>query len=104
MDRNYIHPGVVVYMTDSNEWRVYVDTSCVLYTDKYKVDSPYHIPTYEEAHVLRHCTYLQNAQRYVTCDGYTFGMPSASVTKAGMKTKYSVLGLWKRQTVISQDF
>jgi hypothetical protein len=40
----------------------------------------------------------------VTSDGYTFGMPSASVSKAGSKTKYSVLGLYRRKTKVEVHF
>lgn len=96
--------GTVVFKTDSDEWRVYVFASGVLYGSGYAVDSPYHIPTRDEAQVLKALTFGTNEQRYVTCDGYTFGMPSASVTKAGTKTKYSVLGLWLRQTTYFVPF
>jgi hypothetical protein len=95
-----IEYGTVVYSTDSDEWHVYVFASGVLYGSGYNVDSPYHIPTKTEAQTLRHLTYGPSGQRYVTCDGYTYGMPSASVTQAGAKTKYSVMGLWRRRTVI----
>lgn len=96
--------GTIVFETDSDEWRVYVFARGVLYGSSYSVDSPYHIPTRDEAYVLKTLTFGSNEQRYVTCDGYTFGMPSASVTKAGTKTKYSVLGLWRRQTTYFVPF
>ena len=62
------------------------------------------LPTREDATILKTCTYGDGSERFVTSDGYTFGMPSSSVTKAGQKTQYSVLGLWKRQTVIIVEF
>lgn len=96
--------GTVVFETDSDEWRVYVFATSVLYGSGYAVDSPYHIPTKDEAQVLKTLTFGTNEQRYVTCDGYTFGMPSATVAKAGTKTKYSVLGLWRRQTTYFVPF
>ena len=43
-------------------------------------------------------------ERFVTSDGYTFGMPSSSVSKAGSKTKYSVLGLYRRKTKVEVHF
>ncbi len=97
-------PGTAVYWTDSTEWLVHVFASGVLYGSGYSVDSPYHIPTKAEAYTLKAITYGEAGNRYVTCDGYTFGMPSASVTKAGSKTKYNVLGLWERATVIHIEF
>ena len=96
--------GTVVYLTDTTEWMAYVFETGVLVTDDYGVPEPYHIPTHDEAQVLRHVTYGPSGQRYLTDDGYTFGMPSASVTKAGTKTKYSVLGLHIRPSVIVVPF
>ena len=96
--------GTIVLRTDSDDWMVYVFKSGVLYGSGYFVDSPYHIPCKEEAQVLHTITYGPNTQRYVTCDGYTFGMPSATVSKAGTKTKYAVLGLWRRRNTISIEF
>ena len=96
--------GTAVYWTDTNEWRVYVFKTGVLYSSGYYVDPPYHIPTKEEAKILRTITYGPSGQRYVTCDGYTYGMPSASVSKAGTKTKYSVMGLYIRPTTINVPF
>lgn len=96
--------GMAVYWTDTTEWVVYIFETGVLLTDAYSVPEPYHIPTHDEAQVLRHVTYGPSGQRYLTDDGYTFGMPSASVTKAGTKTKYSVLGLYIRPSVIVVPF
>lgn len=96
--------GTAVYWTDTTEWVVYVFETGVLVTDDYSVPEPYHIPTHNEAQTLRLLTYGVSGQRYLTDDGYTFGMPSASVTKAGTKTKYSVLGLYVRPSVIVVPF
>ena len=95
---------MVVLDTDSAEWIVYTECTDVLYNDAYSVKSPYHIPTREEAAILKTCTYGDGSQRFVTSDGYTFGMPSVSVTKAGMKTKYSVLGLHIRHNIYDIEF
>ena len=99
----YMHPSTVVLATDSTEWRVYVAASGVTYGSGYAVDSPFHIPDRSEAAILRTLDY-PHMERFVTSDGYTFGMPSASVSKAGTKTKYSVLGLWVRPTTIIQQW
>lgn len=96
--------GTVVYVTDTTEWLVYVFATGVLASDAYSVPEPYHIPTHNEAQTLRHIAYGVSGQRYLTDDCYTFGMPSASVTKAGTKTKYSVLGLYIRPSVIVVPF
>lgn len=97
--------GTVVYRTDSTLWTVYIFQTGVLYGSGYSVDSPYHIPTKAEATVLHTISYVPgNGERFVTCDGYTFGMPSASVTKAGQKTKYSVLGLYIKPAYILVEF
>ena len=96
--------GTVVYLTDTTEWLVYVFETGVLASDAYSVPEPYHIPTHNEAQTLRHIAYGVSGQRYLTDDDYTFGMPSASVTKAGTKTKYSVLGLYVRPSVIVVPF
>ena len=96
--------GTVVYLTDTTEWLVYIFATGVLVSDVYSVPEPYHIPTHNEAQTLRHIAYGVSGQRYLTDDGYTFGMPSASVTKAGTKTKYSVLGLYVRPSVIVVPF
>ena len=95
---------MVVYETDSTEWEVYTACTGVLYGSGYAVKSPYHIPTREEAAILKTITYGDGSQRFVTCDGYTFGMPSVSVTKAGQKTKYSVLGLHIRHNIYDIPF
>lgn len=97
--------GVVVYETDSTEWRVCVVATGLLYADAVAVSipAPYMLPTKDEAQILKTLTY-QSSERFVTSDFYTFGMPSASVTKAGEKTKYSVLGLHIRKTAIDVPF
>ena len=95
----------VVYGTDSTEWRVKIFKEHLLYSEAVETNlpAPWVIPSREEAQVLKTCSYPHD-ERFITCDGYTFGMPSSSVSKAGTKTKYSVLGLWKRKTVISVEF
>ena len=94
-------PGVLVYETDSTEWRVKIFKEHILYSEVASITlpAPWVLPTREDAAVLRLLEY-PHEERFVTCDGYTFGMPSASVSKAGAKTKYSVLGLHKRRTTI----
>ena len=84
----------VVLVTDTTEWRVRLFGEHLLYDEAVAVDiqSPWQLPTREDADVLRQLDY-PCAERFVTSDGYTFGMPSATVSKAGKKTKYSVLGL-----------
>lgn len=96
---------MVVFQTDSDEWRVHVFATGMFYADAVEVQlpSPWVIPTREDALILKTLTY-PSSERFITCDGYTFGMPSASVSKAGQKTRYSVLGLWKRPTVIEVQF
>lgn len=93
--------GTVVLVTDTSEWRVCLVATGLLYADAVQVTmpAPWQFPTREDAAVLRTLSY-PHGERFVTSDGYTFGMPSASVSKAGAKTKYSVLGLHKRRTVI----
>ena len=94
-------PGVLVYETDSTEWRVKIFKEHILYSEVASITlpAPWVLPTREDASVLRLLEY-PHEERFVTSDGYTFGMPSASVSKAGAKTKYSVLGLHKRRTTI----
>ena len=96
---------MVVFETDSTEWHVCVVATGKLYADAVQVSvpAPYRLPTKDEAQILKTLTY-PSSERFVTSDGYTFGMPSASVTKAGQKTKYSVLGLWVRPTTIDVPF
>ena len=96
---------VVVLETDSTEWHVCVFAEHLTYSKAVEVQlpSPWLLPTREDAAILKTCTYPHD-ERFVTSDGYTFGMPSSSVSKAGQKTNYSVLGLWKRRTVIVIDF
>ena len=96
---------MVVYETDSTEWHVRIVATGKLYADAVQVTmpAPYRLPTKDEAQILKTLTYPSD-ERFVTSDGYTFGMPSASVTKAGSKTKYSVLGLHIRPTTIDVPF
>ena len=91
----------VVCVTDSDEWRIALIAEGLYYADAVSepIPEPFRLPTKDEAKVLRSMTYPHD-ERFVTSDGYTFGMPSASVSKAGRKTKYSVLGLWRRPTRI----
>ena len=96
---------MVVYETDSTEWHVCLVATGKLYADAVQVSmpAPYRLPTKDEAQILKTLTYPSD-ERFVTSDGYTFGMPSASVTKAGAKTKYSVLGLYIRRTTLDVPF
>lgn len=96
---------MIVYETDSTEWHVCLFATGKLYADAVQVPmpKPYSLPTKDEAQILKTLTY-PSSERFVTSDGYTFGMPSASVTKAGAKTKYSVLGIWVRPTTIDVPF
>lgn len=95
----------IVFVTDTSEWHVRLFAEHLIYSKAVEVNlpSPWLLPTREDAAILKTCTYPHD-ERFITSDGYTFGMPSASVSKAGQKTQYSVLGLWKRQTVIVIDF
>lgn len=97
--------GVVVYETDSTEWRVCVVATGLLYADAMAVSipAPYRLPTKDDAQILKTLTY-PSSERFVTSDGFSFGTPSASVTKAGAKTKYSVLGIHIRKTTIDVPF
>ena len=96
----------VVFVTDTSEWTVQLFKEHLLYSEAVLVNlpDPWIIPTREDAAILRTLTYPYGSERFITCDGCTFGMPSASVSKAGAKTKYSVLGLYKRKTVIYIQF
>ena len=91
--------------TDSDEWHVCLVATGKLYADavQVKMPEPWQLPTRSDAQVLKTLEY-PSEERFVTSDGYTFGMPSASVSKAGSKTRYSVLGLWKRKTTIDVTF
>ena len=95
----------VVCVTDSDEWRIALIAEGLYYHEAVgvSVPNPYRLPTRAEAQVLRWLTYPHD-ERFVTSDGYTFGMPSASVSKAGSKTKYSVLGLYRRKTKVEVHF
>ena len=97
--------GEVVCVTDSDEWKVALVAEGLYYADAVgvSVPEPYQLPTKAEAQVLRSMTYPHD-ERFVTSDGYTFGMPSSSVSKAGSKTKYSVLGLYRRKTKVEVHF
>ena len=97
--------GEVVCVTDSDEWKVALVADGMYYHEAVgvSVPEPYRLPTKAEAQVLRWLTYPHD-ERFVTSDGYTFGMPSASVSKAGSKTKYSVLGLYRRKTKVEVHF
>lgn len=98
-------PSEVVCVTDSDEWRIALIAEGLYYDEAVSepIPDPFRLPTKDEAKVLRSMTYPHN-ERFVTSDGYTFGMPSASVSKAGSKTKYSVLGLWRRPTRYEIEF
>ena len=95
----------VVCVTDSDEWKVALVAEGMYYAEAVAVSvpDPYRLPTRAEAQVLRWLSYPHD-ERFVTSDGYTFGMPSASVSKAGSKTKYSVLGLYRRKTKVEVHF
>lgn len=97
--------GEVVCVTDSDEWKVALVAEGMCYAEAVgvSVPEPYRLPTRAEAQVLRWLSYPHD-ERFVTSDGYTFGMPSASVSKAGSKTKYSVLGLYRRKTKVEVHF
>ena len=96
---------MMVYETDSTEWHVCLIATGKTYAQAVQVSipAPYRLPTKDEAQILKTLTY-PSSERFVTSDGYTFGMPSASVTKAGAKTRYSVLGLYIRPTTIDVPF
>ena len=98
-------PSEVVCVTDSDEWRIALIAEGLYYDEAVSepIPDPFRLPTNDEAKVLRSMTYPHD-ERFVTSDGYTFGMPSASVSKAGSKTKYSVLGLWRRPTRYEIEF
>ena len=95
----------VVCVTDSDEWKVALVAEGMYYAEAVgvSVPEPFRLPTKDEAKVLRNLEYPHH-ERFVTSDGYTFGMPSASVSKAGSKTKYSVLGLYRRKTKVEVHF
>ena len=97
--------GVVVYETDTTDWRVCVVATGLLYAEAVAVHipAPYRLPTKDDAQILKTLTY-PSSERFVTSDCFSFAMPSASVTKAGAKTKYSVLALHIRKTTIDVPF
>ena len=93
----------IVYVTDTLEWVVQLFKEHLFYSEAVETNlpAPWAIPTHEDAIMLRTLVFASpSGERFITSDGYTFGMPSASVSKAGAKTKYSVLGLHKRRTTI----
>ena len=97
----------IVLQTDSDEWAVSLIKEHLLYSEAIAVTlpAPWRLPNRTEATVLRTLEYPSpSGERFVTSDGYTFGMPSASVSKAGQKTQYSVLGLHRRRTTIDVPF
>lgn len=95
----------IVLVTDSTEWHVQIFKEHLFYSEAVavKLPAPWRVPSREEASVLRTLE-LPSDERFICENGYTFGMPSASVSKAGNKTKYSLLGLWRRRTVILVEF
>ena len=95
----------IIYETDSTEWHVCIIARGLTYENAVAVyiPAPWALPTQEDANILKDLNY-PNKERFVTSDGYTFGMPSSTVSKAGAKTKYSTLGLWKRKTIIVVEF
>ena len=97
--------AVTVLESDSDEWQVCIVAEGLVYAEavKTRMPEPWQLPTRDDAAVLKTLSF-EHGERFITSDGYTFGMPSASVSKAGAKTKYSVLGLWKRRTVIDVPF
>ena len=105
-ERGQIGLRATVYSDEYEEWNVIYVKEHLLYVDAVAVrlPAPYVIPTRDDAVVLRRCNFGDGSERFVTSDGHTFGMPSASVTQAGSKTRYSVVGLWKRPTVLVVDF
>ena len=95
----------IVFVTDTSEWHVRLFAEHLIYSKAVEVNlpSPWLLPDRQQAATLKTLSYPSD-ERFVTSDGYTFGMPSASVSKAGTKTKYSVLGLYIRPTVIRIEF
>lgn len=99
-----LHEHTSVYHDDSTFWCIYIAYTDIYASDQHIVEAPFHIPTREEAKVLKNITFGREGVRYLTNDGYTFGMPGKSITKAGAKTKYSVIALYRRKYIIRQDF
>ena len=94
-----------VLTTDTADWYVALFYEGLYYQDACTkaLPDPYRLPTKNEAKIMRDLEY-PHRERFITSDGYTFGMPSASVSKAGSKTKYSVLGLHIKPTRIVIEF
>ena len=91
------HIYTQIYMNDSIEYLAYVAYEDILSGTPVTLDTLFRLPTHEEAQLFKTLTYGEEGVRYLTDDGYTFGMPSKSVTKAGTKTKYSVLAVHRRR-------
>lgn len=104
MEERLSHIYTRIYYNDSIEILGYVAYTDIYASDPIFLDSLFRLPTHEEANVLRTVTYGTEGERYLTDDGYTFGMPSKSVTKAGKKTKYSVLAIHVRKNRFRQNF
>lgn len=104
-DTDAVGSEIIIYQTDTTEWRVKIFKEHLLYSEALAVElpEPWLLPTREDAQILKTCIYPHD-ERFITSDGYTFGMPSSSVSKAGTKTKYSVLGLYIRKTTIYVPF
>ena len=88
----------IVFVTDSDEWhcRVFKEGVKLSELKTYTLPDPWR---------LRGYAYQTNAgERFFTDDGYTFQMPSSSVTKAGSKKTYTIVGIWRRRTVIEFTF
>ena len=100
-----IEEATCVLTTDTADWYVALFYEGLYYADAITkpLPSPYRLPTRDEAKILRDLSY-PHRERFITSDGYTFGMPSASVSKAGQKTKYSVLGLRLKHTTIEMEW
>lgn len=100
-----IEEATCVLTTDTADWYVALFYDGLYYQDACtkQLPDPYRLPTKDEAKILRDLNYPHH-ERFITSDGYTFGTPSASVSKAGQKTKYSVLGLHIKPTRIVIEF
>ena len=104
-EQTIVPNDTIIIQTDSTEWHVRLFATGKLYYEAMQVQmpDPWRLPTREDAQILKTIEY-PSEERFVTSDGYTFGMPSTSVTKAGVKTKYSVLGLYIRKSTIIIEF
>ena len=104
-EQTIVQNDTIIIQTDSTEWHVRLFETGKLYNEAVQVQmpDPWRLPTREDAQILKTIEY-PSEERFITSDGYTFGMPSASVIKAGSKTKYSVLGLYIRKSTIIIEF